>query len=309
MAASRTIDENTLELVVRVKEMLSVPGTSVVDVVRSVAQLSTTSNTFADLSWVRAENDGYDSGSNNVPTYRQLRVKGAYAQTDCVGTNEPKAKRFVPIADGYFSAAINNKLLVKRDGQVHWNCRYSIEKLIRNSGGTGDVEIGDGEDWTDRSPSFSPLGRDYRQVRIVSDFDDVKRMLDDIWQKCKSDFFSVLKSDEQLVEGIKTMNEQMKRNVNINVSGSGNQIACSDVSVTQQQATSNGMFSKTHVGDVDSSCHVEGGSLISEILKRPLIVIVIIGVLALLLGFLLWKANNVVVEKDGAKVEVQFTDR
>ena len=39
MAASRTIDENTLELVVHVKEMLSVPGTSVVDVVRSVAQL------------------------------------------------------------------------------------------------------------------------------------------------------------------------------------------------------------------------------------------------------------------------------
>ena len=39
MAASRTIDENTLELVVHVKEMLSAPETSVADVVRAVAQL------------------------------------------------------------------------------------------------------------------------------------------------------------------------------------------------------------------------------------------------------------------------------
>ena len=309
MAASRTIDENTLELVVHVKEMLSAPETSVADVVRAMAQLSTSSNMFEALAWVKAEDEGYSSCSGSFPTYRQLRLKGADAEIDCMSIGEHNVPRRISVTDKYFRAHINSEFLEERNGQIYWNCRYSTEKLTRNLCGMGDVEIGEGENWTDRSPCFGVFGREYKHVRIVSDFDDVKNMLNAIRQKCESDFLRVLESNKQLTERMKTMKERMDRNVRIEVSGSDNQIACGGGSVTQQQALSNGMFSKAQVGDADSSSRVNGGSLIGEILKRPLLVIGIIVAVAFLLGLVVWNAKNVVVENGGTKVGVQFNDR
>lgn len=292
-------DQELVRMVSAVEEGLSTPGTSIADVVHELARLSEVSEIFAKLRWVKDEDDG--SYKTKAPYYRQLRISGASAETDCLAIGENRRQCWISVDGRYFSAPINKGMLSNRRDGVYCNCPYSIAELERNLSGVGKVEIAFGESWTDRGLQFGPMGRDYRQVRIMADYDVVKRMLDGIRDKCKKEFFEILDSETQLQERVVAM----KNSVSLDISGSGNQVSFGNGNVTQQQSTAKGMFSTAEIGDEDSSTHIEAESFVAGILRHWRVVVVILGVVGLLIAFVCWKGVNISVEKGDCKVNVQ----
>lgn len=307
MVDDNAISDDCLNAIVRVSELLSMPSERLSIIISEMANLSKNSNLFSGLEWIQMESGGY--ASLDTPLYRLLKISRVSAVTDCLAVGETKARRYIPSNASYLTASINNGLLERKVDGMYCRCRFSVKQIERNLDENDGVVIAHGDDWIDKNPCFGPLGRDYTQVRILADYDDVQRMLDTIREKCQQAFAEGVKSNCHLAERIKTMKEKMNNSINITVAGSGNQVAYGNGSITQQQATAKGMFATSHVGDVDSSSHMEVESGIVGILKKPIVVIMIICGLALIVSLLIWKTKNIAIEKDGAKVEAEFNDR